>query len=78
MKNVTINRLFWKSVKSLLLDKSRIIYRMSISEKCEILRTESETAKTLNSFFLNIIKNLSILRYSQFGPVTENISRSNS
>ena len=78
MKNVTINRLFWKSVKSLLLDKSRIIYRMSISEKCEILRTESETAKTLNSFFLNIIKNLSILRYSQFDPVTENISRSNS
>ena len=51
---------------------------MSISEKCEILRTESETAKTLNSFFLNIIKNLSILRYSQFDPVTENISRSNS
>ena len=78
MKNVTINRLFWKSVKSLLLDKSRIIYRMSISEKCEILRTESETAKTLNSFFLNIIKNLTILRYSQFDPVTENISRSNS
>ena len=78
MKNVTNNRLFWKSVKSLLLDKSRIIYRMSISEKCEILRTESETAKTLNSFFLNIIKNLSILRYSQFDPVTENISRSNS
>ena len=78
MKNVTNNRLFWKSVKSLLLDKSRIIYRMSIIEKCEILRTESETAKTLNSFFLNIIKNLSILRYSQFDPVTENISRSNS
>ena len=78
MKSVTNNRLFWKSVKSLLLDKSRIIYRMSISEKCEILRTESETAKTLNSFFLNIIKNLTILRYSQFDPVTENISRSNS
>ena len=78
MKNVTINRLFWKSVKSLLLDKSRIIYRMSISEKCEVLRTESERAKTLNSFFLNIIKNLTILRYSQFDPVTENISRSNS
>ena len=52
MKNVTNNRLFWKSVKSLLLDKSRIIYRMSISEKCEILRAKSETAKTLNSFFL--------------------------
>ena len=51
---------------------------MSISEKCEILRTESETAKTLNSFLLNIIKNLNVLRYSQIDPVTENISRSNS
>ena len=78
MKSVTNNRLFWKSVKSLLLDKSRIIYRMSISEKCEILRTVSETAKTLNSFFLNIIKNLNVLRYSQIDPATENISRSNS
>ena len=68
------NRLFWKSVKSLLSDKSRLIYRMNISEKCELLKTESETSETLNSFFSNIVKYLNILRYSEFDPVTENVA----
>ena len=41
-------------MKSLLSDKSRIRHRISISEKGEILKTESETAETLNSFFSNM------------------------
>ena len=73
IKNVTDNKLFWKSVKP-LSDKSRITDRINISEKCEILKTESETAETLNSFFSNIVKNLNLLRYSEFDPVTENIA----
>ena len=73
-KSVANNRLFWKSVKSLLSDKSRLIYRMNISEKCELLKTESETSETLNSFFSNIVKYLNILRYSEFDPVTENVA----
>ena len=76
-KNVTDSRLFWKSVKPLLSDKSRIRNRNNISEKGEILKTESETAETLNSFFSNIVKNLNISRHSEFDPFTEN-SRSNS
>ena len=71
MKNITDNKLFWKSVKPLLSDKSRIWDLVNISEKGEILKTESETAKTLNSFFSNIVKNLNILRYSEFDPVIE-------
>ena len=49
--NVTDNKLFWKSAKPLLLDKSRIRDRINIREKGEIFKTESETAETLNSFF---------------------------
>ena len=74
IKNVTDNKLFWKSVKPLLSDKSRIRDRINISEKGEILKTESETAETLNSFFSNIVKNLNISRCSEFDPVTENIA----
>ena len=48
--------------------------RISISEKSEILKSESETAETLNSFFSNIVKNLNISRYSEFDSVTENIA----
>ena len=48
--------------------------RISITEKDEILKTESETAEILHSFFSNIIKNLTILRYSEFDCATENIA----
>ena len=71
IKNVTDNKLFWKSVKPLLSNKSRI------SEKGEILKTESETAETLNSFFSNIVKNLDFSRYSDSDYVTENITDPN-
>ena len=57
IKNVTDNKLFWKSVKPLLSDKSRIIdkSKVNISQKGEILKTELETAESLNSFFSNIV-----------------------
>ena len=74
IKNVNDNRIFGKSVKPLLSDKSRIRDRISISEKEEILKTASETAETLNSFFLNTVKNLNILRYSEFDSVTKNVA----
>ena len=76
IKNVTDNKLFWESVKPLLSDKSRIRDRISINEQGDILKTKSETAETLNSFFSNIKKNLNILRYSEFDPVTENVADS--
>ena len=37
ISNVTDNKLFWKSVKPLLLGKSRLRYRINISEKGRIL-----------------------------------------
>ena len=40
---VTDNNLFWKSVKPLLSDKSRISDSIDISEKGEILKTGLET-----------------------------------
>ena len=41
IKNVTDNKLFLKSVKPLLSDKSGIRDRVNVSEKSEILKTES-------------------------------------
>ena len=61
-------------MKPLLSDKSRTRDRINISEKSKIVKTESETAESLNSFFSNIVKNLNISRYSEFDPVTENIA----
>ena len=78
IKTVIDKELFWKSVKPLLSDKLHIRDRINISEKGEILKTELETAETLNGFFSNIPKNWNILSQSEFDPVTEKHSRSNS
>ena len=74
IKNVTDNKLFWKSVKSSLSDKSRIRDRINTSEKGEILKAKSKTAETLICFFSKIVKNLNISRYSNLDLVTENIA----
>ena len=41
----------------------------------QILKSESETAETLNSYLPNIVKNLNISRYSEFDSATENIQK---
>ena len=61
IKTVIDKKLFWKSVKPLLSDKLHKRDRINISEKGESLKTELETAETLNGFFSNIPKNWNIL-----------------
>ena len=42
-------------------------------ETGEIVKTEKETAKVFNNFFLNIVKNLNISQYSYFDHIKENV-----
>ena len=74
IKNVTDNKQFWKSVKPLLSGKSHMRDRINLSDKGKILKTESGTAESLNSFFSSTVNNMNISRYSEFDPVTENIA----
>ena len=73
-KKRNYNNSYWKSVKPLLSDKSLMRDRINVSQKGEILKTESKTVETLNSLFSKIVKNLNIWRYSDFDPVIANIT----
>ena len=44
-----------------------------MNEDGKIVKTEKETAQVFNNFFGNIVKNLNISQYSDFGPITENV-----
>ena len=63
------NKLFEKVIKSLLSGKEQI----NLVEKGEILKTDIETAEVLNTFFLNMVKNLEINQYSNFDPVINHV-----
>ena len=68
MKDITDNKNFWKTVKPFLSDKSKTSGKIHLYENGKLLNSESETAKVLNNFFSNIVKNLKIPEY-------ENIDR---
>ena len=67
------NTLFWKVTKHPLSDKSCVKEQINLAEKGEFLKTDLETAKVLNNFFGNIVKNLEINKYSNFDPVINNV-----
>ena len=77
VKKVTDNKMFWKTIKPFVSDKSCVRDRISISDKGEILKIESETAETLNDFSSNVIKNSNISRYFKHDSVAENTTGPN-
>ena len=68
VKDITDNKNFWKTVKPFLSNKSKTSGKIHLYENGKLLNSESETAKVLNNFFSNIVKNLKIPEY-------ENIDR---
>ena len=67
-RNLTDDKLFWKTIKRSFSNKIVTRDRMHMIENDEIVKTELETAETLNNFFGNVIKNLMNPKYSEYGP----------
>ena len=72
-KKVIDNKQFWKTIKPPSSDKSVSRDRLNLIAKDEIVKSESETAKSLNKLFSNIVKNLGIPVYDDFDPIIENM-----
>ena len=72
-KKVCDNKTFWKVVKPMLSNKVKSNEKITLIENDEIVRNDKETAKVLNNFFSNIIKNLGIQQYNMNDPICENI-----
>ena len=61
-KLISHNNKFWKSVKSLLSDKKIAKEIINLTENEEILGLDTDTAKTFNEYFSNVVQNLNIPR----------------
>ena len=62
-KHVTDNKIFWKTVKPFLSDKTANSPKIALVEKNEIINNEEKIAETFNTFFTNIFPNLKIPPY---------------
>ena len=62
-KDITDHKIFWKTVKSFLSDKSINSDKIHLNENGELINSKTKTAEVLNEFFSNIVKILKIRGY---------------
>ena len=72
-RNLMDNKLFWKTIKPSFSDKIVTRDRIHLTENGEVVKTELETAETLNNFLGNVIKNLMIPKYSGYDPSIDRV-----
>ena len=74
LKNYTDNKEFWKTMKPFLTDKGVNSQKISLIENEKILSTDVDVAETLNSYFSEATKSLSINENSYILNKTINIT----
>ena len=60
--------------KSLLFDKIKSHEKPTLVETDKIITQDIKTAKELNSFFSNVVKNLQIPEFTEINPLVERIT----
>ena len=73
-KDVTDNKMFWKTVKPFFSDKVTSSEKITLIEEDEIIGNDSDTARVLNTSFSNIVSNLKIPEYTRCDPLSDFIS----
>ena len=51
---LTENRLFWETVKPILIDKTKTMTRVTLIEGAEVIVQNSQVVKNFNGNFINI------------------------
>ena len=63
VEKVTDNKTFWKTIKPFQSDKILSTERITLIDNGEVALTEQDTVIVLNTFFSNIVTNLSSPRF---------------
>ena len=59
-KSVTDNKKFWRTITPFLSDKTPFNAKITLIEHGEVISSDNEIANVLNTFFSNIVSNLTI------------------
>ena len=60
LKNVTVNKEFWKTIEPFLFDKVTSFPKIFLVKKDEIISDQSKVANSFSNFFENAIRSLGI------------------
>ena len=73
IKNVTDNKIFWKTVKPFLTEKGNPSSKITLVEGEEIISEDQEVAQKLNELFSSSVKNLDIPKNSYITNPTNSL-----
>ena len=73
-KKVTDNKTFQKTIKLFLSDKIVSTETIILITNGEVVLTEQDTAQVLNTFFSTAVTNLKIPEYTEYDPISNNVS----
>ena len=73
-KKVTDNKTFQKTIKLFLSDKIVSTETIILITNGEVVLTEQDTAQVLNTFFSTALTNLKIPEYTEYDPISNNVS----
>ena len=71
-RNVTINKLFWKTVKPFFFDKGPMRQKITLIENDEIIGNNKEISEIFNNFFSSIVAKLNIPKYKDLSVNSAN------
>ena len=63
IKNITVNKLFWKTMKPFLSEKCTYASKISLVHNDNVISDDQELADTFNNFFEHTVDNLGIQEY---------------
>ena len=69
IKQVSDNKLFWKSVKPFFIDKGSNYSKITLVEENNIISDEKEIANIMNNYFINVTKTLILKNNLMSGTV---------
>ena len=72
-KDIAGKKQFWKTLKPLLFDTSKLNEKITLAEDNKIINEDKDNAELLNSFFSNAVKNLKIHQFSDSNSLAGNI-----
>ena len=71
---MTDNKTFWKTVEPFLSDETTSDEKITLIEKDKIIKTDSNAANVLNTFFSTIISNINIPEFQVPDPISNDVS----
>ena len=72
INSVLDNRQFWQNIKTLSSNKVKAKPTIRLIENDKMIDNKIKIAKIFNNYFVNIVKNLRILKGKESATLTEN------